>query len=540
MKHPILDIINLYFQKTGYFFNEEEVALQISTHAEFPNLIAVSDLFHHFGIDHYALRLNKEKGIIENLPKFFLAHCMIDHEPTLVLVQKNKDLLKLYYNQKKIINYNFDDFLQLWTGVMLSFKEVPIASLVGIGKKKLIKNLVYGVVVSSIIVIFLQSNSSFIEVFWLFTSLIGLAIAGLIVQHELGFNLNAVHKICKSFENTSCDAVISSDGASLMGLLKLSDLGVIYFTAQTLFIIIASFSTNLSLNPLIWSSILSVPVIAYSLIYQGVILKKWCPLCLGIVGILSIQLLIVFSTTESLVSLTDFTIFTTSIYSFLFATITSIWLFVRPLLDQSIELKKLSFENLRFKRNFDFFSEAYHKMPLLSRYYKSKEDLVFGNQGANLKITLVTNPLCYYCVEAHEVLDNLLKAYGDRFELTIRFNIINSSEHNKAAQIAHYFLKVFNDQGTKECLKQISGFYKQKDKMKWLSEIDQNLEPTYFDLLYSHYNWCKEQSINFTPALCINSRLYPKKYYKIKELPYFMEDFIQLTQQNETLQPSIQ
>lgn len=318
--------------------------------------------------------------------------------------------------------------------------------------------------------------------------------------------------------------------------MKLSDLIITYFTAHILFTLIAISGNLVSIETLFLSSLLALPFILYSLIYQGFVAKKWCPLCLATVGVLITQLALAIYNIDFQALTTNFEKHSIVTFLFLISLSVGCWLLLSPFLHKSVDFKKISFEHIRFKRNFDFFRGILIKMPQVAKYLFTNEDIIFGNRDAELSITLVTNPLCFYCAEAHGVFENLLTSYGDRFKLIIRFNIPNPSETNKAALIAHYFIKEFNDKGADVCQKLMKDFYQQKDKANWLSKRKQDLNSNYFDLLFMHHDWCKRQSINFTPALVLKDTLYPKKYYKISDLPYFMEDLIKIDQKNVEVQ----
>ncbi|XLS27478.1 vitamin K epoxide reductase family protein [Flavobacteriaceae bacterium M23B6Z8] len=539
MNHPIIDIVNLYLNKSGYDIDREEVGLQISSHQDFPHLIAISDLFHHFGIAHYALKLERKKEIVDKLPVYFLAHCIIDNKPILVLVQKRANSLRIIRAKNEKNSISLSEFLRVWTGVLISFKEIPNTLKSRDVKKKLFLKIVLSMSAIFLGLFLFYSKVSVIGITWLGLSLLGLTTGILIIQHEMGINLKTINKLCRSFENSSCDAIITSNGASFFGIIKLSDLIIAYFTAHVLYALISMSSSLVLIETLFLCSLLTIPFVLYSLFYQGVVAKRWCPLCLATAGVLITQLTVTFYNMDFQALMMNFQ--KLSLVTFLFLIFLSVsgWLFLSPFLHRSVDLKKIKLEHFRFKRNFDFFQHALKKMPEVSKYNRAAKDIVLGNHDANLIITLVTNPLCFYCAESHQVLDNLLTSYGDRFKLNILFNIPNPSETNRTALIAHYFIKIYNEKGADVCKELMNDFYRQKDKVKWLSKKDQNLNNDYFDLLSMHHNWCKKHAINFTPALVINDQLYPKKYYKINELPFFMEDLISRNLINEELQPSI-
>ncbi|WP_340064346.1 hypothetical protein [Ascidiimonas aurantiaca] len=79
--------VNKYLRVSGFIVNKEELELQLQSHPNFPNLIAVSDVFHHFSLPHAALKTEKEEKILKELPDYFLAHVEVQSQPQLVLVE---------------------------------------------------------------------------------------------------------------------------------------------------------------------------------------------------------------------------------------------------------------------------------------------------------------------------------------------------------------------------------------------------------------------------------------------------------------------
>ena len=62
--------------------------------------------------------------------------------------------------------------------------------------------------------------------------------------------------------------------------------------------------------------------------------------------------------------------------------------------------------------------------------------------------------------------------------------------------------------------------------------------PTYQEILKNEKNWCASNKINFTPALLINGRQYPKEYGRM-DLLYFLEELIEEQEEIESTEPDL-
>lgn len=527
MEHPLVYVVDKYLDKLGVNVNREEIKLQLLSHPGFPNIISISDLFHHFELDHYALKVSSTKDSLEQLPKHFLAHCDAEDDPKLLLVEKKNTELKVYWKKGATRIIPVKEFLNSWSGIMIVLEESSTQKSKNTRISSLTLKLLFGLFVLSISGVLILNTFETLDYLMIVSSIAGITISIYIIQHELGKNLKALNKFCKTFENTSCDDVINSEGASLFGIFKLSDLAIVYFSSQLLFIVFNSlFKID---NHLIFNSLsaLSIPMILYSLYYQGIIVKKWCPLCLGLVAVLSFQSIVTFGLSESIFnSYSSSTYLSILLFTLIFSLIGLIWIYFSPLFSKEIKLDAVNVKYLKFKRNYPFFKQVLSSMTTTSKYYGSKGEISFGNIKADLKIIFITNPTCHYCIEAHNIMEKLLSLHGEDICFRIRFNLMNLNIEKVNAKAAHYFLETFNDKGAEACRSVMHHFYNQSDKEDWIKQKELNLNPEYIQILEMHKSWCKENGINFTPSLVIDNQLYPKKYYAIEDVSYFIEDLI--------------
>ena len=142
------------------------------------------------------------------------------------------------------------------------------------------------------------------------------------------------------------------------------------------------FSSNNNL--LILITLIALPITLYSIYYQFSVVKKWCPLCLGIVAVLWLQGLCLLLNKPFLTN-PKFDIGSGFILFFSFLLITSLWSFIKPLLKKQQDLEKLEIEHFKFKRNFDLFNAVYSKSEKIDISIDTTNEIVLGNKNAALK-----------------------------------------------------------------------------------------------------------------------------------------------------------
>jgi hypothetical protein len=65
------------------------------------------------------------------------------------------------------------------------------------------------------------------------------------------------------------------------------------------------------------------------------------------------------------------------------------------------------------------------------------------------------------------------------------------------------------------------------DANTWLKKWGEIIDKKYLKILRKEKVWCAENKINFTPAIIINEREYPKNEYNKIDLLYFLGDLIE-------------
>ncbi len=528
LKTPIYYIIKKYLDISGYHFSMDELNLQLISHPNFPNLIAIVDLFNHLGIEHYALELQKELLILTELPQYFLANIVGDKGPQLALVSKKQNKLIVKTDKKEEQSISKEEFIKIWSGIVICINdEEKDADEKRIGFATSAQSIVFTMAIVSIMTIMLKSDFTIFQLISFSLSVLGVFISFLIIQQEIGSGSSTVVKFCNASEKTSCEATINSKGALLFGVLKLSDMGIVYFSSLLLLWLFSSISAA-SLAPLIiLAGYCSVPMILYSVLYQWLVIKKWCLLCLGIGSVLLVQFLSSFIDAKPfdellyLIELNQVLLF-----SFGIIIVTMFWFFVKPLIKKDKELSILKIQHLKFKRNFNFFKASLLKETPINTI-EIPNEIVLGNPSAPIALTLITNPLCSYCKKAHKAVDKILDIYPHKVKVVIRFSVDFSNVEDTATQIAHHLIHTYVQKGESSCrnaLNDIYSFDTNQDKKKWLDNQYIDINPEIVTILQEQKVWGINEKVYLTPTLLVNNYVFNREEYIIEDLLYFIED----------------
>jgi uncharacterized membrane protein len=526
MKDSTFVILSTFLKKSNRILNLEELHLQLLSHPSYPSLYSITNVLDHFGITNIALEVPVNMETLEQLPRYFISRT--SEEGGLVMVTKKKGAIEIFSGDKFKTSVSFTGFLNIWSGLVMAIDDEDAQVINKNGRAKPLRQIGYlgsGIILLSV---FFLSRPSLFQAMHYLLSVLGLGMSFLIVRHELGFQSKIIDQLCSANKITSCEAVLSSKASAISKYLKVSDISMIYFTGLVL-----SWMLSLPLQgdnaAAAWVSLLVLPVTFYSIHYQNNVVKKWCPLCLGIAGVLWLQAGSLWLIRDSLM-LAESGLREVSLFLLCFLTAVTFWVFVRPLLDNRQELKKHKLAHLKFKRNFDLFYAALSKNNTLDIVIEELRDkeIVLGNKNAHLSMLVVTNPLCVYCKTLHTDLETILKRYGDDISITIRFNVGVKDRSSMAHKVSNRLLDIYSAKPERQYYRALHEAYLDDvDMENWLSQWRGTANGNFFDaVLEAQQNWCHTHGIHFTPALFINGKEFPKPYER-SDVVYYIENLLE-------------
>ncbi len=531
MNDSLNNLLEKLLLSNNFSFDKEELELQIKSHPSYPSLHAITGVLDHFGVENLALDVPQTLEVFNQLPNAFIAQIKTTESEDLVFIKKkNEKEVILYASNNKKQQISITDFLTQWSGIIVVIEKDELLTS---DKKDLqsyskgLKVLLGGIILFSIVVYSFTSTFGYIH---FILSLVGLFVSYLLVKHELGLNSSAVNKLCTTTEKTSCDAVLHSKGSKVLGRFKLSDVSFVYFLGLSLNWALLLISGMNNYNLITILSISAIPVIIYSIYYQGAVVKKWCPLCLAVGSILMFQVVTVF-----LFNSFEFQFSTKGILLFVSSFLISILVYgyLKSLIKVNLKLKDVQIKAYKFKRNSSIFNALYKQNPILNTTIDNIQEIQFGNPKASFKVVLITNPLCGFCKAKHQALDKLLQTNNQDINAIIRFNIGVENKENTGYQISNILLNIYN-KDKKLCKEALYKIYTDGvDVNKWLATYKKYNTTDYFVVLDAEKKWCIDNNINFTPAVFLNSREFPKEY-EISDLPLFIDELEVAENQNDT------
>lgn len=435
------------------------------------------------------VHINESNGI------FALLHAMDDGKVTIST------------ERGKTKSYPLEDFAKLWSGITVMAEATEQS-----GEPTSLSNptnsippqAFWGMAVALLLLIMIAGwqAHSLLLITMLTIKLAGLGVVTLLATHELGVENSLTDKLCTLTKSTGCNEVLKSKASSLFGVVKLADVGLAYFTSTTTALVIAAiagFATNM-LQLLGWLSVLSLPFIAFSVTYQLMVVKKWCPFCMGVAATLATEAAITLTTGSISFSMPAMPCIALVVFCLLAASLA--WIAVKPLLKETNRLENFEFFYTRLKRNPNVIKGIladgdFTEIPAL------EDELVLGNPNAPFTITEVVNPYCKPCARSFEKLKSLLDERSDSVRVQLRF-LVTDSKENQPYLVAAHLLALSQKLSAKELLDATANWFSTTDYERWTAQYPVAVTDKELNGVELQNNWAKGLGINATPTIYVN------------------------------------
>jgi uncharacterized membrane protein/thiol-disulfide isomerase/thioredoxin len=482
--------------------DKQEFLFQFSSHPNYPSALAFSDTLNFMGVRNDAYELDKEYW--DELPEEFIA--IVDN--SFSLVKKTGAQYSIYSDKSKTLNK--EDLHNKSTDFVLLFEKDKVE------QKSVTSYKPFIYAIFAVVLAYSLLNQAWYEAVFNILSLAGVYISLEIFNQKFGNTSIVIGSICGDTAGkqnvNSCNKIIHQDKTSILGL-KFSDFSLIYFIGITvlgLFFPATSFVVK-------GFTFVSVIAIGYSLYIQGFVEKTFCRVCLLIISVLVAQLILGLFLFENI----HFDIKTSLLSLILWIATFSLVLYLNNTLGEKENLQKSNAKNLRFKRNYDLFKRELLENEKIT--FTNTETFSVGNQDARLRISIVSNPYCGFCKDAHKIVENLLSKYPNDISVQMRFNYSPDPQNEKFTNLISDFMYTYKNKPTQEFLHLVESWFETRDENKIRQKTGNTSNNEVLAPLVEMSVENKNAGLNFTPIILINGYQFPDKYDR-EDIYYFIDE----------------
>ena len=481
-------------------------------------MYGISKLLREYSIPNAGYSIQNKNEFITQVEPPFIAH--VGKEFVVVYNKKSNGYL-CWRNGKSVI-FPFDDFCKLWSGAIL-IAEPTKQSIEPSYKKHRFLDIVSVIEKCILILLFLIFYISLLSKYpaeyvsavlpLVFVNLVGVYITSLILKKENHIHNKFSDQICSLFKKSDCNNVLESSAALFLGIVNWSVLGLSYFISNLLLIMlfpqyILYYST---INMLI------LPFSIWSIWYQKMKAKSWCPLCLTVLLILwclfTINVFNGFLFVNNIILLDI--IYVLCVYTL---PLLSLHILL-PYIISSYKVEDLS-QQLNSIRLKDMVFSTH--MTEQARYDISYNDsqILFGNLSSKNIITIFSNPHCNPCALMHRRVHNVLESNKN---LCIQY--IFSSFDKSLDSSCLFLIAVYLQSNENDRIRIFDEWFDEgrTKKEMFMSKYNQFVINDDVRREYSqHLNWNNKSNIGATPKVFLNGIELPE-IYKIEDMHYFFK-----------------
>ena len=500
-----------YLKAIGAKVTEETVEETLKNHPDYPSLLATSDALNEWKIENVAARITREQ--LSELPTPFLTHLYVDGGIFALVKSVKNDVVEWIHTKEGSKRYKTEDFLKKWNGVVLMAEtntDSGEKNFTENNKNEILSNLrtpvlLLGATLLVIGIFYYNFSTNWHYNALLLTKLAGVIISGLLLWQSIDKNNPFINNLCQAGGKANCNAILSSNASQVTTWLSWSEVGFFYFAGGFVALLI-----NPSSIFILWG--IGATTLFYtfwSIYYQAFVAKQWCTLCLAV------QLLII---VEFLLNINNFSELNTKVLAITFSDFVApllgtggavlFWIFLKPILQKSQQVKPLKNDLRRFKNNPDLFLSLLQKQSEMPFIPLNMQTIIMGNHNAEHTLTMVTNPFCQPCAKTHKVVEDLLST-SENINCQVIFSASNS-QGDKRGIVARTILSLARDQQA-EALHQ---WYKNEERNveKWREKLGVIEEKKAESILEQHTTWCEIAKVEGTPTLYLNGFKMPDLY----------------------------
>jgi len=495
-------------------------------HPHYPSLKSVCDALTKWKVENYPINLELEE--IKALEMPFIAHLKSGGGQLVFVEEINNGQVVYFLSGNKKIEEGFDKFSEKLSGAVV----VMVAGIES-GEKKyrqhrqneiLNKSLlplgIISLMVWAVFIFISNAGGAAYQSGYLFWGLLATKITGLtasvfLVLHELKVHTPLADKICGFSSKTDCDTVLSSDASNVFGWLNWADAGLVYFTGTLLYL--AGINESFSLWALALISALALPYPVFSIYYQAVKTKKWCPFCLIVQGVLVAEFILLLPVLLQ-VNISIIQVLQLGV-SFLIPA--AFWLLFKAYRNTFQEHNKVRYSYLGFKRNPKIFrfllrNNGQEEIPI------TQNSLVLGNPDVPVTVTAFLSLYCSPCANAFKQLKELLENCPE-LKINAVFSVYEDEESKKLINTLYH---IYRNKGQVQTADFLYKWYTiPKQNRKILCEKEQL--PEGFDIIgrvsEENKKLFEENNVAGTPTIFVNGYKFPGQY-EYSDIGYYIDE----------------
>lgn len=353
-------------------------------------------------------------------------------------------------------------------------------------------------------------QQNILSVIFALIDVLGIGTCCLLLQKQTFQNSKIGDKVCSMFHQKDCNDLLHSDKAKIYGY-SWSEVGFGYFVAH--FLMATALPSAISLLSVIGWCAMCYGI--WSIYYQARVAKQWCVLCVLVQILLWANGIAAILLRSEIFPISEFNVLLNARDGVYFLSAAVVTIIIVHQVAISVALKKTlrdrTYQYRSLKCNVEVFRHMLHQSEDVPADI-GDSTILFGNEKAQLRITVLTNPHCTPCAAKHKQVDELIEKYGK--QLSVQYIFL---AFNKNLQPSNRFLiAIFQQQGEAKAREVYRKWYdsgknQAEDFMAKYPAIDCDTFAVEQEM-QRHTSWIARFGFSVTPTIIVNGHVLPYEY----------------------------
>lgn len=514
-------LLREYLKLFGIFPKSQELYVALQSSPSYPSVLSIVQTCNYFGLSTKAFKADYNALLKSKIPAIVLLKDDSDEKFALV---ENVSVNSVVFKDTAVlrtIEMNPDEFCKQWTGILVlsegkKEKEKNVKNKINIKKNGTITLLLIAVL--TILSFSIQNPTVFLAGLF-FLKFMGIWLTYNLIRHEIGVLTPLLENFCRMKVSFDCEKVLSSKMSRLFNTIHLSDSGFFYFLTGFLMLVLSIFSgvENSILFLLFYLSVCATPLILFSILYQKMIVKKWCPICLSVAGIIFLEICLFLFYPDNISSFNSIQPFFICFFAF-FASLLILNFSHRFLQAQKKAIAN-KVESLKIKRNPLVLTTIFNQQK--STLIPQNQHITVGNQDAPIIITTLLNPICQPCAKMAKSILTLLEKQSTVFLWQIRFDGIETKQYHPINHMQLHLMQLCNNETEDDKkLQVIKDWYRMQSIKKFVKKYPfKGISEETIRSFAEQNSQNKLLNVQKVPTLWMNNKQLPEDY-SVTDLPF--------------------
>lgn len=494
----------------------------IESHPDYPSMLSFEDALQSWNIETVSLKIYIDDYL--NMPTPNIVYFRNNGGKFAVVKNITSKFIEWYDTESTWIKQPIEKFEKNWSGVTL-IAELSQNSgekdYLNRKKNELLQKLLAPLSIFFISLIFLFSSIYISIPLTTLTALIlllksiGAIVATVLLFKSIDSNSELINKLCNAGKNISCQSILDSKVAKITSWLSLSDLGFVYFFSTLIALLLCSKSNSVLDQFLNLQLVLSGGGIVFSFFsvyYQGIIAKMWCPLCLITIVLFWAEFITLFN--YSYLWSFNLDLLIPTVISILIP-IVFLLIFKRTFTASKLTIKYKN-ELARIRNNPNILQSILNSQKEMPFLPQGIGTIMIGYENAPHTLTLVSNPLCTPCSRMHKQIEELLLMTKN-----IKYQIVFLSNTDDI-DVGGLFVRKVLSLSKSQQHEAISSWVKRNDKnFEIWNEPYRHIKEKDIAKVWQldQRDWALDAEVKSTPTIFFDGYLLPD-FLKIEDLQY--------------------